>query len=321
MSSRHAIFLTGRRELRERLRSRAFRVSTGVQVLLVVGAVVLSGVLGGDDTTTFDVGVVGPQARAVGKAAQTRQRSIDATVKVRRLPSVAAARRAVADGDVDAALSGRSVVASADPEDALIGLLQGASASVRGSAILDRSGVPPGRARAALAPPALAVDSVAGEDQGKGLAFAATLLLYIAILTFGYTVSSGVVEEKSSRVVEIVVSAIRPLDLLAGKVFGIGILGLGQVLAIAAAGLGTALAIGKVDLPSSTATTAAVVVVFWLLGYAFYACAYAAAGCSSPARRTRRPPPRRCSDSRSPATSRPSPSSTSPTGRSRWCAR
>jgi ABC-2 type transport system permease protein len=50
-----------------------------------------------------------------------------------------------------------------------------------------------------------------------------TLLLYIAIISFGYVVTSGVVEEKTSRVIEVVLSAIRPVHLLAGKVIGIGL--------------------------------------------------------------------------------------------------
>ena len=59
----------------------------------------------------------------------------------------------------------------------------------------------------------------------SGLAVTAVaLLLYIAIITFGYAVASSVVAEKSSRVVEVVLSTIRPGQLLAGKVLGVGLL-------------------------------------------------------------------------------------------------
>jgi len=123
------------------------------------------------------------------------------------------------------------------------------------------------------------VREVGGEgDKGTGLAFVGTLLLYIAIITFGYYVASGVVEEKSSRVAELVLSAIRPVELLTGKVVGIGLLGLVQLVAVSGIGLAAALGTGLVDLPATAASTAVLVVLFFVLGYAFYACAFAVAG-------------------------------------------
>ena len=57
----------------------------------------------------------------------------------------------------------------------------------------------------------------------------------------------GIVEEKSSRVVEVLLSTIRPTHLLAGKIIGLGILGLGQLIVLAVAGLGIAAAAGALD--------------------------------------------------------------------------
>ena len=70
-----------------------------------------------------------------------------------------------------------------------------------------------------------------------GLAFFAILMLYGQLLTYGYWVAAGVVEEKASRVIEVLLATIRPKDLLAGKVIGLGILGLGQLLLIAFLGV------------------------------------------------------------------------------------
>ena len=72
-------------------------------------------------------------------------------------------------------------------------------------------------------------------------------MLYGQLLTYGFWVASGVVEEKASRVVELLLATIRPSELLAGKVIGLGLLGLGQLLGIAAIGLGIAAATGAVD--------------------------------------------------------------------------
>jgi ABC-2 family transporter protein/ABC transporter len=104
------------------------------------------------------------------------------------------------------------------------------------------------------------------------------LILYGQLLTHGYWVAAGVGEEKASRVVELVRSTIRPSYLVAGKVIGLGLLGLGNLLLIGAVGLGTAAATGALDV-DGTILGAAVLALAWLVvGYAFYACAFACAG-------------------------------------------
>ena len=94
----------------------------------------------------------------------------------------------------------------------------------------------------------------------------------------GYAVSGGMVEEKSSRVIELLLSAIRPIHALVGKLIGVGLLGLFQVVAITGVGLGLSLALGEIDLPSTTAGSALLILLFFVLGYALYGCAFAAAG-------------------------------------------
>ena len=69
-------------------------------------------------------------------------------------------------------------------------------------------------------------------------------------MTAGQLVAQGVVEEKSSRVVELLLATVRPWQLMAGKVLGIGVIGLTQVVLVVGAGAGTALALGLVDTSS-----------------------------------------------------------------------
>lgn len=114
MTGRRAVALTARREVRERLRSRAFRASTAVQLLLVVGVVVLSSVFDDSGPKRYEVGVVGAQARAVGQAAQRSERAYDARLRLRAYRDAAAARAAVAEGEVDAAVAGASSPARTD---------------------------------------------------------------------------------------------------------------------------------------------------------------------------------------------------------------
>ena len=99
----------------------------------------------------------------------------------------------------------------------------------------------------------------------------ATLALY------GQWVLTGVVEEKSNRVVELILATVRPRHLMAGKVVGIGLLGLGQVALVG--GVGAALLVaGVFDAPASLGGGLALVIPWFALGFALYAVAYAAAG-------------------------------------------
>ena len=97
------------------------------------------------------------------------------------------------------------------------------------------------------------------------------------MITFGYAIASNVVVEKSSRVVEVILAAIRPVQLLAGKLIGVGILGLIQIAVIAAVGLAISIPGGAISLPSSTFETVVLVLIYFVLGYAFYGCCFAAA--------------------------------------------
>ena len=102
-------------------------------------------------------------------------------------------------------------------------------------------------------------------------------VLYSLLILFGQFVAQGVVEEKASRVVELLLATMKPWQLLAGKIIGVGALGLGQIVVIAAVGVGGALAFELVDIPSDLIGTAVGVVAWFVLGYALYAAIFAVA--------------------------------------------
>lgn len=276
MNARRAIFLTARREFRERIRSRAFIASTIVQVVIVLAIVIVSSLTGGN-TETFTVGTVGDDSATVAEAAEAQQEGFAVEVEIQAFDDEDAARAAVAADEVDAVISAGTLISGAGPPETLVALVQQASRSVEGAEALRSQGLDDKEIRAALEPEPLAVDEI-GEASGAGVAFVSSLLLYIAIIASGYAVATGVVEEKSSRVVEVVLAAIKPVHLLAGKVLGIGLLSLGQLLMIVIAGLAAAIPTGAVDLPDSTASTAALVALYFILGYLVYACAFAVSG-------------------------------------------
>jgi ABC-2 type transport system permease protein len=146
---------------------------------------------------------------------------------------------------------------------------------------LREAGLDEQQARAALDPAPLRVTTVEpvnedAEDRG-GFAFVAVLLLYGQLISMGYFVAMGVVEEKSSRVVELILSTLRPRHLLAGKILGLGLLGLGQLLLIAVVGIGLGAAGGALDVNGDVVVAAALALAWFVVGYAFYAAAFACA--------------------------------------------
>jgi len=280
VSGRRAIWLTVRREVGEGLRARAFRISLAIQVVLVAGIAVASALTGGDDgPEKRTVATVGQQARQVAQTARSAQDRFQLRLRVKAVPDAAAARREVRDGDVDAALAPGRLITQTEGDDTLAALLQQSARTLQSRTALRRAGLSPRQIAAALDPPPLRAVEVAppGGAGGKGLAYIGALVLYIAIIMFSFGIAAGVVAEKSSRVVELVLSAIRPAQLLAGKVIGVGVVGLLQVVTVAAVGLGVSLIAGRVDLPDSTAKTALLVALYFVLGYAFYGCACAGA--------------------------------------------
>jgi ABC-2 type transport system permease protein len=109
------------------------------------------------------------------------------------------------------------------------------------------------------------------------VAIAGSMLLLLSLAVYGQWVISGVVEEKSNRVVEVILSTVEPRHLLAGKVIGIGLLGLAQLTLVA--GLAAALLLaGAFDAPTALGGSLALVVPWFALGFGLYAVAYATAG-------------------------------------------
>jgi ABC-2 type transport system permease protein len=100
-------------------------------------------------------------------------------------------------------------------------------------------------------------------------------VLYSLLILFGQFVAQGVVEEKASRVVELLLATMKPWQLLAGKILGLGLLGLAQIVVIAVVGVAGALSFDLVDIPGELIGTAVSVVAWFVLGYAFYAAIFA----------------------------------------------
>lgn len=105
-----------------------------------------------------------------------------------------------------------------------------------------------------------------------------TILLYVVLLVYGQIVASGVVEEKSNRVVEILLATVRPRHLLFGKVIGIGLVAMLQLVLLGAAGLMAVARTKVINLPTIGVTAVASGLLWFVLGFLLYALLDAAAG-------------------------------------------
>jgi ABC-2 type transport system permease protein len=285
MSARDAVRLVARREITERSREKAFAVSTGINIVIIVAVVIIASIVGGDGET-YQVGWSTENERAVVQAAADAGRAADVTIEARQVGSPGPpADVALEDGSLDAVVIDGQIRSKEDPDDELVTLLQSANRQVQAVDTLEQAGVSADEARRALAPPPLEISTLEppDEDDGKaGVAFFAAIILYGQLLTYGYWVAAGVVEEKASRVIELVLSTIRPAHLLAGKVIGIGLLGLANLLVTVAIGLGVAQVTGALEIDGDLITAALLALAWFVVGYAFYACAFACGGALVP---------------------------------------
>jgi ABC-2 type transport system permease protein len=169
---------------------------------------------------------------------------------------------------------------------------------------LERAGVAPDRIReftrfrGGLKTERLTERGRGGSGEANlALALGVSFLLYISIVLYGQNVLRGVLEEKTTRVAEVVLSSVRSDTLLAGKVLGVGAVGLVQILVWiagtmavgaylepfmrrtaspdAAAAAGTSAVMSGLDFSFGAAGA---LLVFFVLGYTFYSSLYAAAG-------------------------------------------
>jgi len=284
MRTWEGIRLTARRELVERTRrDRAFIVSTLVTLAILFAIIFLPRLFGSGEPKEFSVGLVGGASQPLGPVLSAQGQAIDVRIKLQQPASAAAAEAAVRDGKLDlAVLDGRELVAKAELDEQLNVLVQGAARGVRAQQTLERAGVGKGDIQAALAPPPLPVRSLEPVDEAaqskRRIATVAVFLLYGQLIGYCVAVATGVVEEKATRVVEVLLAAVRPVQLLAGKIIGIGLVGLLQLAIIGAAGLIAATASGVITLPPDAATTIASVLLWFLLGYGFYSSLFAVAG-------------------------------------------
>ncbi len=276
-------WLVTSREFTERLRSRAFLISNGAILALIILGLTLPMLLGGDDA--IRVGTVGEEAAEVGRFALTQQAAFDAEVELVYLADRDAAEQALEDGSVDVALlDTNTALADGTLGARLESLLANASNAIGVDRALADAGLDPQERASLFAIERLSVeqlderDGIDLFDPSVVIVYGAVFVLYGLLAVYGQWVAQGIVEEKQSRVVEVLLSSVRPTELLTGKVLGLGGLGLAQILLLTGVASGGLLLTDVVEVPAAAWTALALVIPWYIVGFLLYATLFAMAG-------------------------------------------
>jgi len=274
--------LVAGREVGEKLRSRAFLLSTLLFLGLVAASIALPALLFDDGPVEYDVAVVGPAAAALADAAPPDAVDLTVTVADSRDQADALVREEQVEATVEVGPDGVVVTALQEAPGSLVDALGATVAAGELQAALERSGAAPAEVERLLGPPAVDARLLAASDLDPAavplLSVAFVLLFFFVVFQFGQAIAQGVVQEKESRIVELLVSAVPVRTLLYGKVLGNGGLALTQIVLLVLVAMAGALATGERELLSLLLRNAGWVVLFFALGFALLSCLWAAAG-------------------------------------------
>ena len=282
MTGVRGVWLVVRREWNQRIRSNAFRLSTLIAGAIVVAIIMAPQLLGGNTKPSRTVAVVGRTSPALSTLMATVGDQLGLEVSTQRAADRGDADAALRAGDVNVVLvDQRAVVWEGEADEQLLAVLTTSVQAAERQRAIGALDLTPNQLRS-LEPSELTSSSLEAATAERSarldVAMIGLSLLLLAISFYGGFLLVGVIEEKSSRVIEVLLSRVRPTDLLSGKIAGIGLVGLAQVGVVAVAALGALAVSDNADVPPTTASTVAWLVLWFVLGYGFYAVLYGAAG-------------------------------------------
>ena len=276
-------WLVAQREIVTRIRTRAYLITTVILLAIVVGGGALLHFASGS-TSVQRVGFTASTAELEAPFVQIAT-ATGASVEAVDVTDVAAAEQQIRDGELDALVSGEPATFEVTVDSTLDGALRAPLSSLRQYAALSREvtalGGDPAAVSATVTEAAqIEVNPLSPPPQYDAGQFLAGLLtgivLFIAIQTSAQYVAVGIVEEKTSRVVELLLSTIRPGPLMAGKVLGIGVVALIQVAVVVGGAAASVTAFGLLEYTSIELGSTLAWALFWfVVGYTSYALAVA----------------------------------------------
>ena len=294
-SSPNTIATVAKREIQVASRSKAIMLSLGiVAVVMLVGIFVTAWLTGKDDDNgKAQLGLVGIEKEFIDAPSASTAKDSDGAdgssgVEPQVLDSRDDASAAVKDEALDAALvktdSGYELLSNGDPDPAILNTATAAINANAQAEALDKVGVSP--EEFAKATPSVQLDTVnvkqddAMEANGPQIVttMVGVMLMAYFIILFAANVGGRITEEKSSRVVEIILASARPMDFLAGKIIGstiFGLIGTAVLLGIGTVGLMVSGLLGDAEFDYSVV---ALMLVAFFIGMLFFGSLYAGAG-------------------------------------------
>jgi ABC-2 type transport system permease protein len=307
------IFAVIRREYLERVRTKAFWISTLLVPFFLGAIMILPAWLAARGGGEFSVAVLDLSDRFFDPVRDEVNRLLSGDDEKLRItlvlqdpgPDPGATRERLKDEVQDKKFDGVLVIPATMPDEgqpeyvapnvAAFKLLSVIERSVNNVMVADRltgAGLDPEAVReltrrVGLKTLKLGKGGEETSDQGQTfiLAYVFMMIIYMTVLMYGVYVMRGVLEEKSSHVVEVIISTVKPFELMLGKILGIGAVGLTQFLiwaalmaAISAPGAIAAVGISGMELPAIPAQLLVFFVVYFLLGFLLYGTLYAGIG-------------------------------------------
>ena len=284
-SPMHTITTTAKREVQILLLKKGVIVTLVIMLLAMLGMIGFGTWMKNKGEAEAEAG--GPAVAAVGIAEQLLN---DAGYDARTATDRAEAEQLVRDGDVQAALIVEGdtweVLADGSPSTTILTGLDALSQQQARAETLSTLGISPADYEAAspqinVVP--VDINDTEGDDTAQLLprlltTFFALIVVMFTVITFAAQVGSRVTEEKSSRVVELILASVRPLDFLAGKLLGTLIFGfLATTVLLAVGGIGLKVS-GLIDDVEVDWSILPILLIAWLLSMLFFGGLYAAAG-------------------------------------------
>ncbi len=292
----HNVWLIAKREYTERIKTKGFLIATILIPLLMGGWLFGVATLAAKSKTTSHIAVLTSQLQLADDLKQELQNGKDSQMTVDVMSPKTS--HGVLDQEMASKqLDGYLVVlpATSPGQRPTFDFTPRSTADIATSSAIEEGlhrvltkeylaakGMSDGETSALMAPVKL---NVLGQKAAHGdsrtsflVAYVLFFLMYMVVLLYGMNVARSIIEEKTSRVFEVLLATIKPDELLAGKILGVGAVGLTQVaIWMVAAGL-IAARLGAASGVQISMPQVVFFIVYFVLGYALYSAVAAALG-------------------------------------------
>ncbi len=271
--------LVAERGLLEGVRSRSFKVVTGLLLLLSVAAVTIPQIIG-KESTTYTLATTGKAPADVVALLDAAGKSAEFTVTYVPRNNEAAVRTAVRDGDATAGLAGGRLYTSAMDGGTFPVVVAQAVVTVETSRLLAKAELSPQQLAdlRSVRPPEQVIVGRVDNEERAGVGVMVGIVLFLALTFAGSAIATAVAMEKSTRISEVLLAVLRPSQVLVGTVMAVGTVTFVQLLVLVAPLAVAVQVTDSIGLPPVAGGDLSLAVAWFLLGFALYAFLFAAAG-------------------------------------------